>query len=37
VECCLKLRAEADIGLRIGEYGVGVWFKGGGIGAKVRL
>jgi hypothetical protein len=33
----LRLHAVADIGLRIGKFEVGVWFRGGGIGAKVRL
>jgi hypothetical protein len=33
----LKLRAEADIGVRIGLYEINVWFKGKGIGAGVRL
>lgn len=33
----LKVRAEADVGVRIGEYAVGVWFRGSGIGAGVRL
>ncbi|KAF2431869.1 hypothetical protein EJ08DRAFT_631531 [Tothia fuscella] len=33
----LRLHAVADVGLRIGRFEVGVWFRGGGIGAKVRL
>lgn len=33
----LKLSAQAEVGIRIGRYDVGVWFRGGGIGAKVRL
>jgi hypothetical protein len=33
----LRLSARADVGLKIGQYGVEVWFLGGGIGAKVRL
>ncbi|KAE9989379.1 hypothetical protein EG327_002813 [Venturia inaequalis] len=33
----LKLSARAEVGIRIGRYDVGVWFRGGGIGAKVRL
>jgi hypothetical protein len=33
----LKLRAEADVGVRIGLYEVMVWFKGKGIGAGIRL
>jgi hypothetical protein len=33
----LKLSARADVGIRIGMYGVEVWFLGGGIGAKVRI
>lgn len=33
----LRLSAEAEVGVRIGSYAVGVWYKGGGIGAKVRL
>jgi hypothetical protein len=33
----LKLRAMADVGVRIGLYEVMVWFQGRGIGAGVRL
>ncbi|KIW05432.1 uncharacterized protein PV09_03942 [Verruconis gallopava] len=33
----LKLRAEADVGIRIEHYELDVWFKGKGIGAHVRL
>jgi len=33
----LKLYAEADVGVRVGEWHEKVWFKGGGIGASVRL
>jgi hypothetical protein len=33
----LKVRAEADVGVRIGKYAVKVWFKGRGIGAGVKL
>ena len=33
----LKLDAEADVGVRIGTWHEKVWFKGGGIGASVRL
>jgi hypothetical protein len=33
----LRLSARADVGIRIGLYGVEIWFLGGGIGAKVRL
>jgi hypothetical protein len=33
----LKLRAEAVIGIEIGEWQERVWYKGKGIGAKVRL
>ncbi len=33
----LKLRAEADIGVRIGLYETNLWFMGKGIGASVRL
>lgn len=33
----LRLSAKAEVGIRIGSYDVGVWFRGGGIGAKVRL
>jgi len=33
----LKLSAKADLGIRIGQYEQDVWFKGGSIGAKVRL
>jgi len=33
----LKLRAEAIVGIRIGEWEETIWYKGNGIGAKVRL
>lgn len=33
----LKLRAVADVGVRIGRFEVGIWFRGGNIGAGVRL
>lgn len=33
----LKLSARAEVGIRIGRYDVSVWFRGSGIGAKVRL
>jgi hypothetical protein len=33
----LKLRAEATVDVRIGKFVQDVWFKGGQIGAKVRL
>jgi hypothetical protein len=33
----LKLDAEADVGVRIGAWHEKVWFKGGGIGASIRL
>jgi hypothetical protein len=33
----LRLSAKADVGIKIGDYAVQVWFVGGGIGAKVRL
>ncbi|KAK3627272.1 hypothetical protein LTR56_013744 [Elasticomyces elasticus] len=33
----LKLAAYAEVGVRIGEWREGVWFRGGGIGASVRL
>jgi hypothetical protein len=33
----LKLSAKADVGVRLGNWSEGIWFKGGGIGAKVRL
>ena len=33
----LKLKAEADVGVRIGEWGERIWYKGKGIGAKIRL
>jgi len=33
----LKLYAEADVGVRVGEWQEKVWFKGGGIGASIRL
>ncbi|KAK5724328.1 hypothetical protein LTR15_004373 [Elasticomyces elasticus] len=33
----LKLAAYAEVGVRIGEWREGVWFRGGGIGASVRI
>jgi len=33
----LKIRAEATVGVRIGEWEERIWYKGKGIGAKVRL
>jgi hypothetical protein len=33
----LKLQAEALVGVRIGEWTEKLWYKGKGIGAKVRL
>jgi len=33
----LKLRAEAIVGVKIGEWRERVWFKGRAIGAKVRV
>jgi len=33
----LKLSAKAEVGIRIGMYNVQIWFRGGGIGAKVRI
>jgi hypothetical protein len=33
----LKLRAEAVIGVSIGEWNERIWYKGQGIGAKIRL
>jgi len=33
----LKLRAEAVIGVKIGEWEERIWYEGQGIGAKVRL
>ncbi|KAK5163753.1 uncharacterized protein LTR77_010426 [Saxophila tyrrhenica] len=33
----LKLGARAEVGVRLGEWREGVWFEGGGIGARVRL
>nr|OQO09253.1 hypothetical protein B0A51_18338 [Rachicladosporium sp. CCFEE 5018] len=33
----LKLKAEADVGVKVGRWGEDVWFRGGEIGAKVRL
>jgi hypothetical protein len=33
----LRLSARAEVGIRIGMYDVVVWFRGGGIGAKVRI
>ncbi|KAK5127373.1 hypothetical protein LTR85_006712 [Meristemomyces frigidus] len=33
----LKLSAEANVGVRVGRWEEEVWFKGGGIGASVRL
>lgn len=33
----LKLDAEAEVGIRLGHWSEQIWYKGGGIGAKVRL
>lgn len=33
----LRLRAEAVLGVKIGEWTERIWFKGRGIGAKVRM
>jgi len=33
----LKLQAEALVGVRIGEWRERLWYRGKGIGAKVRL
>ena len=33
----LKLSAEADVAVRIGQYEEKIWFAGNGIGAKVRV
>jgi hypothetical protein len=33
----LRLSARAEVGIRIGSYDVAIWFRGGGIGAKVRI
>ncbi len=33
----LRLSARADVGVRLGRWGEEIWFRGGGIGAKVRL
>ena len=33
----LRLSAKATVGIRIGEYNLRIWFKGGGIGAHVKL
>jgi hypothetical protein len=33
----LKLNAEADVGIRIGDWQEKVWYHGQGLGAKIRL
>lgn len=33
----LKLDAEAEVGVRLGHWSEQVWYKGSGIGAKIRL
>ncbi|KAF1809935.1 hypothetical protein P152DRAFT_440977 [Eremomyces bilateralis CBS 781.70] len=33
----LKLHAEAEVGVRVGRWEEWIWYKGKGIGAKVRL
>ena len=33
----LKLQAVADIGVRIGKWEENIWYRGKGIGAKIRL
>jgi hypothetical protein len=33
----LRLKAEAVVGVKIGEWTERIWFKGRGIGAKVRV
>lgn len=33
----LKVEARARVGLRVGRWGVRVWFEGRGIGARVRI
>ena len=33
----LRLRAEAEIGVRIGEWQQSIWYRGRGIGAHIRL
>lgn len=33
----LKLAAEATVGVRLGQWQEEIWFRGGGIGAKIRL
>lgn len=33
----LKMEAEAEVGVRVGEWREGFWFRGKGIGAGVRL
>ena len=33
----LRLSAYAEVGVRVGRWREGVWFRGGGIGARVRI
>ena len=33
----LKLNARAEVGVRVDNFETSVWFRGGGIGAKIRL
>lgn len=33
----LRLSAEAEVGIRLGKWREGFWFRGGSIGAKVRI
>lgn len=33
----LRMEAVAEVGVRIGRWREGVWFRGGGIGASIRL
>lgn len=33
----LKVEARADVGVKVGRWGVKVWFEGRGIGARVRI
>ena len=33
----LKLDARARVGIRVGEWEETVWFRGGGIGAHVKI
>jgi hypothetical protein len=37
LEGTLKLDAEVNVGVKVGAWQEKVWFKGGGIGASIRL